>query len=178
MNCTKIPNREKVDELIKLIIKNASNGGYLDHTIRAVEEYIIKKRGTKLYRISKGITLNSKYNHGQGFVYIFMNGATLKYSPKGNGIDKRFAIAHELGHIMLHFEPYTSWHNDLNINSATSISIIDPKRETQASYFAKEVVNAREDLMDRKEIMPLNDDAVKRYCLSYNPKLIEDEADT
>ena len=176
MNNSKIPSKETVIKLTKQILENSNNDGYLDYTIRAVEDYIIKERGTKLYRISKAITRNEKFNRGQGFVYIYENGATLKYSPKGNGIDKRFAVAHELGHVMLHFDLHTSWHNDFNKNDANSIAFKDPKRETQASYFAKEIINARDDLMDRKEIMPLSDNSVNVYCSLYDPDFLEDDA--
>jgi hypothetical protein len=163
--------QKDVDRLTGAIMSQSSVDGYLDHVIRAVEDFVIKKRGmNKPYRISKRPLKHSSLIRGQGFVYIYIHGATLKYSSEGNGIDKRFAIAHELGHIMFHFHYDMSYGNN-------SRFVKDAKRETQASYFAKCILNNRTDLLWKygEGIMPLSDERIKMYCQLYDPKLLLDD---
>jgi hypothetical protein len=168
-----LPQRE-VERYTKQIIGSSAKGGYLDHTIRAVEEYVIniRDKGT-FYRISKKPISSgalTRYKKGQGYAFVFQNGANIKYSMEGDGVDRRFAIAHELGHIMLHFNHGTN----TGVSVGDSRYIQDPLLESQASYFAKEVLNSRADLETRHSghEMPLTDKAVAAYCKQYDASLL------
>jgi hypothetical protein len=164
-----------VSRLTEEIVSASKEGGYLDHTIRAVEEYVISKWGKlDFYRISKKAIKGesvTRFKKGQGFVYVFRYGATIKFSPEGVGIDKRFAIAHELGHIMLHFNHGTN----VGVNLSNSLYIKNPLLETQASYFAKEILNNRDDLKEeiRQGLLPLSDAMVAVYCPLYDASLLK-----
>ncbi|MCL2052556.1 MAG: ImmA/IrrE family metallo-endopeptidase [Lachnospiraceae bacterium] len=159
-------SKKQVDVITDSIIDKSNKDGYLDHTIRAVEDYVIDKRSNdNFYRISKNVNRNPRFKAGQGWVFIYEYGASIKYAPSSQGTDKRFAIAHELGHIMLHYK-----HDAENGNS---IFINDPVKETQASYFAKKILNNRKDLISRSNgLLPLYDNDISKYCSSYDINLL------
>lgn len=148
-------------------IQEYSKHGYLDHSIRTVEEYILSHRiktasgfSNEPYRITKRPT--ETLIKGCGAVYIFAHDATLKYSSKGDGMDKRFAIAHELGHLVLHY--------DADCQGGNSLFIRDAKKETEASFFAKELLNDQGKLVKKYE--KLSESKIKSYCKDYDEFLL------
>jgi|GEM_PF-1819163 len=201
-------SKECIEDKYSKLQSETSTTGYLDHMVRAVEDYIYGLRKSRLrkdkieiknrIRADKGYTptndekdilasdiayfkiyknIAQNIPEGKGMTFFFDSGAELLYSDEGSSLKKRIAIAHEIGHILLHFDIIN--YNFIQTGSNASTGGLSDRDipETQASYFAKVLMNARTSLFSEpdfierrvykeativeaiKEIYPLYDEA-------------------
>ncbi len=133
-------DKTKIEDELKKSTINLSKQ-HLAHYIRAIEDYILERKKEKeslcLYRIflnSEDIT-----NKNKAWGFLFKNGFEITISNNGGENTQRMLVAHELGHLILH-------HNLLDkekINSNTNKFNDNIKAETEATYFAKLILEER-----------------------------------
>jgi len=129
------------DELCDIL----DDGRYLDHEIRAVE-WARTKRGSysRPYTIIRKQTDSLSWDGKRGSALLFEHGAQIWYLKEGTRLQKMIVIGHELGHIYL---------SHLNLDGEKNSDNLSTNKylETQATYFAKQIVSRRSNLFNDKE---------------------------
>ncbi|MDR1699733.1 MAG: ImmA/IrrE family metallo-endopeptidase [Lachnoclostridium sp.] len=163
--------REKIHEALKEI-KEHDGHCHLAREICSVEHCMSQQIKHCIKRDKKYKIIRIETNwlkKAQAWSYLFPFGMELRYAEGGTGMDKRFAIAHEVGHLLLHYDP--DKHDEEN-KKVSTFAIRDPQRETEASYFAKILLNQREDLVKRFH-GGLEEKTIKEYCKEYDEDLLD-----
>ena len=152
---------ERKNEIIKIFndVKNQNSGdGYLDTYIKKVEKYM-----TEIYKTEKTFFIKkmcpkfglAKENFDEYKAYVVptaMNnkqwGAIIYFSEEGDGFTKRALIAHELGHLAVHFD---------------LLPTMKSEQEVEANFFALQLLCDRS---DSYENLKNTEYIMDHYCVS------------
>lgn len=136
----------KMKSEIKFLLDAYSTDVGLDFAIRALENYFDAEREKK----NKHSNVRSELSHFQiikipskalsgniSKLLVSKNIATIHYPESADPLTRRILIAHELGHLYLHYKEGDS--NSL---------VIEPEKEKEATLFAKQLLGGRCDFYD------------------------------
>ena len=165
-------DKNLIEEIVKKLEIKMESFGYLDHQIRAIEELFIEQKREERKRfisdmknkssedvkrvLTEGATTYFRIykkpmksmNKPIGYTNVFLNGFELFYADdiSISEIEKRLIIAHELGHILLHYKM------DSRLKESSS-SLNNELLEIQAYYFAKLVLLNKSDFFGNNKKM-------------------------
>jgi hypothetical protein len=125
-----------VKKVFEAITNDPHDEGLLDRYINKTRKYMIEK-GFPEFEINKSVTSWAKLSRPAGQVLRRKDStgyewAIIQYSKGKNDLETRAVVAHELGHIALHFDELPAARDE-------------PSKQKQATEFAKFV------LMDRSK---------------------------
>jgi hypothetical protein len=132
-------------EIIKELLKPTEvyiNTDFIDYAILTVSHYIASRINAKNNTDGREFKINKSeapnIPTGQGYTIAWPSGADIYYSSQGSMLQQWVAIAHELGHLVLHY----NINHKSNVfdydNAGNNVNLI---YETQASYFAKQLLS-------------------------------------
>jgi Zn-dependent peptidase ImmA (M78 family) len=89
-------------------VKNMANDdGLLDYYVKKTRDYMAEKFGKQKFQIIKRTTKFTdvlKKTEGRVDIFEDYNGVIINYSEGKDDLVKRGVIAHELGHVAMHYE--------------------------------------------------------------------------
>ncbi|MCL1819951.1 MAG: ImmA/IrrE family metallo-endopeptidase [Oscillospiraceae bacterium] len=123
--------RETFDE----IIGQKSDEGYLDRYINKTRIYMARKHSSPKFKITKRTPSFTEKRLGvnEGIAYAVISeqgvkhGAMITYANNGCSFSERAIIAHELGHVALHYD-------------LINVTPMEDKHEQEATIFAEQLL--------------------------------------
>jgi hypothetical protein len=145
-----------VNDVFEEIIKDPHDDGLLDRYIDKTRRYMIKN-GLERFEINKSVAPWAKLSRPGGRAFpqkgrTGYEGAIIRYSKSENDLETRAIVAHELGHIALHFDKLSDEKYEPEKH--------DPEEEKEATEFARLVLMDRS---KRNEKLKDTDYASKNY---------------
>ena len=130
-----------VNDEFEKIIKDPHDDGLLDRYIDKVRRYMIRE-GFGGFEINKSVAPWAKLSRPGGKALYTTDGtAIIRYSKSENDLETRAIVAHELGHIALHFRKLS--------DEGYDPEKYDPKEEMESTEFARLVLADRSKRYDK-----------------------------